>query len=115
MSALWQKNPIKFLEAFLKMSRHPRRYEIMFDREDLDWISEVWDHAAIAGVGDPARDQFIHERDRYRHLANTLFNGERERLDMGAVVLDKRSDWPHPKVIKQAMKAIKHAEIAVIH
>lgn len=105
-------NVVSFLKAFAIMRRRRDRGKIGFERDSLDWISKVWQHAAIAAVGDSGlRHACIHESERYAALRRQVEAGSKERQEPGVVFLCDASDWPHPEVLKGAIKALEHAQI----
>jgi hypothetical protein len=111
-----RRSPLEFLAAFEAMSRYPERKEVGFDHQALDWISQVWDRAALATVGKThLRDACIRERDRYAKLCKDLKDGMHERQESGVVFLDLASDWPHPKVMRGAIRALKEIGLNTLH
>jgi hypothetical protein len=105
-------NVVDFLRAFAAMRNHPLWKEIGFEQDSLAWIARVWQEAAIAAVGNTRlRDACNHEAERYASLRQGLVDGMMERQEPGVVFLSDRSDWPHPKVLKGAIRALRHAQI----
>jgi hypothetical protein len=116
VSTVANGNPITFLRAFHTIAQSPNRGEIAFDHEVLSWMVRMWEHAAIAAAGNPTlHAECIKERDRCRHFYKVLTEGQGERNAFGAVYFDNKSDWPHPEIVKQAVKALAHAQIASVH
>lgn len=108
-------DPIIFLASFLKMRGNRDRGKYAFDYESLEWIARAWQEASIAAVGDSdLRAACLHERDRYAQLAREVFHGSMERKVEGVVFLDAPSDWPRKETIRGAMKALAHAQVAVV-
>ena len=105
-------NPVKFLGAFLAMRKAKYRKLIGWDRETLEWVSRVWDQAAIAaGTNKLLRDACLNEKARYIHLGNMLLHGEVENQSTGMVMFDRADDWPTVSLVKAAIRALEHAEI----
>ncbi len=106
-------DPVNFLVGFLSIVRSPRRGEVAFDIEDLQWCADVWEQACIVAQGrDPA---FIHERDRFRKLCEDLKRGTVEHNDVGYTQLDLASDWPSPRTVIRAARLLAAAEVRGIH
>ncbi len=104
--------PDVFLGAFLAMRMARYRNKIAWDRDMLEWVARVWNEAAIAAAGQTrVRDACLHEAKRYETLAADLYKGEVERQEEGVVIFDREDDWPHPQVVREAIKALEHAEI----
>lgn len=113
--AMFRGNPVTFLEQLLKLFRNPKRHEFGFDHEDLEWCAEVWNEAALCAGNDPAKDAFIHERDRCAHLAKELRNGMILRRELVShMFLDEPTDWPAAQTIKRAKALLLHAQINTI-
>ena len=111
-----RRTPLEFLTAFEAMSRYPEKREVGFDHQALEWIERVWNEAAIAAAGNTRlRDACLHEKARYGKLCKDLKDGMHERQESGVVFLNLESDWPHPKVMRGAIKALKAIGIRTLH
>jgi len=108
-------NAQDFLKAFLKLSFDPKRYRVPFDEGDLKWLAKLWDRIAILGVGDPAREAFLHEKKRFETLWKQMRDGMAERSTIVAMTqLDKPDDWPRPEVIRRALALLQKHEVRII-
>jgi hypothetical protein len=108
---LTDDNPARFLATLYDMSIHPDRASLAFDHEDLEWAANVWNQAAIAGLGDP---EFIQWRDFYQHWCDKLKAGELEAGCVGCAWFDQDSEWPRKEIVGRAIQALAYAGMATV-
>lgn len=108
-----RSHPQSYLRALLTLATHPKRFEIAWDVESLQWFEKVWDEATIISIGQPGglQEDCRHEANRYRFLANKLLAEEKESGETRIVIMDQVADWPHPKTIRRAIGLFDRAGI----
>ena len=109
----WSFNgdPAKHLRVFFDLSQHPKRFNLPWDIEMLDWMRKVWEAAASAC---PHADDVRREAKRYQHLRDRLAREMLETPKLQHIWLDAWDDWPKPKTILRAIYGLIHAEQRVI-